>query len=127
VIFQNIDAFQICYNRLGHLGVEMMRKIIDNRIGHNIKEAKFPKTYDFKCTTCATGKLILSPSPLKIYMGPLKFFERIKDDICGPIQPLCGSFRYFMVLIDASTCWSLVCLISTRNHAFAKFMMQVIR
>jgi hypothetical protein len=32
-----------------------------------------------------------------------------------------------MVLIDASIRWSHVCLISTCNHAFAKFMMQVIR
>jgi hypothetical protein len=32
-----------------------------------------------------------------------------------------------MVLIDASTRWSHVCLLSTCNHAFAKFMMQVIR
>jgi hypothetical protein len=34
---------------------------------------------------------------------------------------------YFMVLIDASTRLSYVCLLSTRNHAFAKFMMEVIR
>jgi IS30 family transposase len=34
---------------------------------------------------------------------------------------------YFMVLIDASTRWSHVCLLSTRNHAFAKIMVQVIR
>jgi hypothetical protein len=32
-----------------------------------------------------------------------------------------------MVLIDASTRWSHVCLLLTRNHAFTKFMMQVIR
>jgi hypothetical protein len=32
-----------------------------------------------------------------------------------------------MVLIDASIRWSHVCLISTCNHAFTKFMMQVIR
>jgi hypothetical protein len=32
-----------------------------------------------------------------------------------------------MLLIDASTRWSHVCLLSTWNHAFAKFMMQVIR
>jgi hypothetical protein len=30
-----------------------------------------------------------------------------------------------MVLIDVSTRWSHVCLLSTWNHAFAKFMMQV--
>jgi hypothetical protein len=32
-----------------------------------------------------------------------------------------------MVLIDTSTEWSHVCLLSTRNHAFAKIMAQVIR
>ena len=32
-----------------------------------------------------------------------------------------------MVLIDASTRWSHVCLLSTRNHAFAKLIAQVIR
>jgi hypothetical protein len=32
-----------------------------------------------------------------------------------------------MVLIDTSTRWSYVCLLSTQNYAFAKFMTQVIR
>jgi hypothetical protein len=73
------------------------------------------------------GKLILQPSPLKIHAEPLMFLERIQGDICGPIQPLCDPFRYFMVLIDASTRWSHVCLLSTHDHAFAKFMAQVIR
>jgi IS30 family transposase len=45
----------------------------------------------------------------------------------APIQPLCGPFRYFMVLIDTSTRWSHMCLLSTRNHAFTKFMTQLIR
>jgi hypothetical protein len=73
------------------------------------------------------GKQILQPSPLKIHVGPLKFLERIQGDICGPIQPLCDPFRYFLVLIGTSTRWSHMCLLSTRNHAFAKFMVQVIR
>ena len=32
-----------------------------------------------------------------------------------------------MVLIDASTHWSHVCLLSTRNIAFAKLLTQIIR
>jgi hypothetical protein len=32
-----------------------------------------------------------------------------------------------MVLIDASTRWSHMCLLSTRNHAFTKIMAQVIK
>jgi hypothetical protein len=32
-----------------------------------------------------------------------------------------------MVLIDASSKWSHICLLSTRNHAFAKLISQIIR
>jgi hypothetical protein len=124
VIFENVDAFQIWHDRLGHPGVGMMRKIIDNCTGHNLN--KFPKTSDFICTACATGKLILRPSSLKIHTETLKFLERIQGDICGPIKLISGPFSYFMVLIDTYTRWSHLCLLSTRNHAFAKIMMQVI-
>jgi hypothetical protein len=103
----------------------MMKKIIDNCIGHNLN--KFSKTSDFIYTACATRKLILRPSPLKIHIEPLNFLERIWGDICGLIQPTSGPFRYFMVLIDTSTRWSHVCLLSTRNHVFAKIMAQIIR
>jgi hypothetical protein len=102
-----------------------MRKIIDNYTGHNLN--KFLKTSNFIYTACATEKLILRPSPLKIHTEPLKFLKRMQGDICGPIQLTSGPFRYFMVLIDASIRWSYVCLLSTQNHAFAKIMAQVIR
>jgi hypothetical protein len=32
-----------------------------------------------------------------------------------------------MILNDASTRWSHICLLLTQNHVFAKFMTQVIR
>jgi hypothetical protein len=125
VIFHNVDALQIWHDRVGHPSVGMMRKIIGNCTGHNLN--KFHKTSNFICTACAAGKLILRSSPLKINTEPLKFFERIQGDICGPIQPISGSFMYFMVLIDTTTTWSHICLLSTRNHAFVKIMVQVIR
>jgi hypothetical protein len=115
------------HERLRHPRVEMMRKIIGNSTGHNLNTTKFHKSIDFMCTACATEKLIMRPSPLKIKVGSLKFLERIQGDICDHIQLLSGSFRYFMVLIDESTRWSHVCLLSTHNHAFTKFMTQVIR
>ena len=34
---------------------------------------------------------------------------------------------YFMVLTDTSTRWSHVSLLSTRNHAFAKIIAQLIK
>ena len=61
------------------------------------------------------------PSPMKVNIESPQFLERIHGDICG------GSFRYFMVLIDASSRWSHVCLLSSRNLAFAKLLAQIIR
>jgi hypothetical protein len=121
-----VDAFKTWHECLGHPGIEVMRKIMSNSSGHGMSDRKFPESSDFICTSCATGKLILRPSHLKIQAEPLKFLERIQGDICDPIQPLSGLFRYFMVLIDASTRWSHVCLLSTQNHAFAKLIAQVI-
>ncbi|KAM1093339.1 hypothetical protein ACFX2B_008349 [Malus domestica] len=51
----------------------------------------------------------------------------IQRDICGLIHPSCGPFRYFIVLVDISTRWSHVYLLSTRNVAFSKLLAQVIK
>jgi hypothetical protein len=115
------------HKRLGHLGIGMMMRILGNSNGHNLNTAKFSKSSDFMCTTYVTRKLIMRPSPLKIQVEPLKILERTHGDICGFIQPLSGAFRYFKVLIDASTRGSHVCLLLTCNHTFAKFMTHVIR
>jgi len=121
-----LNLFKIWHERLGHPRLTMMRKIITTSAGHGINTSHFPKPKYFLCTSCATGKLIIRPSYQKIKDESLRFFERIQGDIGGPIHPLSGPFRHFMVLIDASTRWSHVCLLSTRNHAFAKLIAQII-
>jgi hypothetical protein len=95
VIFQNVDTFMTWHSRLGHPGIGMMMKIIENCIGHDLKDVKISKSNNFLCTSCAMGKLILRPSPLKIHAEPLKFYERIHGDICGPIQ-------HYVDLLDTS-------------------------
>ena len=80
---------------------------------------------EFSCNPCSQGKLIVRPSFNKIMFESPVFLERIHGDICGPIYPSCGSFHYFMVLIDASTRWSHVCLLSTRNVAFSRLITQM--
>jgi hypothetical protein len=121
-IFRNTKSFRICHDCLGNPGLSMMRRIINNSASHDVTNPE-----DFICTSCLKGKLIDKPSLLKIRDESYVFLQRIQDDICGPIQPLSDPFRYFMVLIDASTRWSHVDLLSTRNHAFSKLIAQIIR
>src|ERR1041385_3117026 len=126
-IFRNPESYRVWHDRLGHPGLGMMRRIIKGSVGHNIATKDFPNPEDYMCTACAEGKLILRPSTWKVKDESPIFLQRIQGDICGPIKPLSGPFKYFMVLIDASTRWSHVCLLSTRNHAFAKIIAQIIR
>jgi len=89
VIFQNVDAFKTWHTWhecLSHPGIGMMRKIMSNSSGHSMSDRKFPKFSDFVCTSCATGKLFLRPSHLKIKAEPLEFLERIQGDICAPFN-----------------------------------------
>jgi hypothetical protein len=99
IIFQDVDTIRNWHDRLGRPRIGMTKKIIDNSIGHDMENAKFSQNKDFCCTACATEKLILILSYLKIRAEPLKFLERIQGDICGLIQPLSGPFRYFMVFV----------------------------
>jgi hypothetical protein len=65
----------------------MMQKIIGNCIGHNLKDAKFLKSNDFMCTSCAMGKLILQPSLLKIHAEPFK-------------ETFVTPFNHYVVILD---------------------------
>ncbi|KAM2434044.1 hypothetical protein PS1_024186 [Malus domestica] len=111
------------HDRLGHPERDMMHRILKTSRGHRLP----PYVGFLPCKVCSLGKLNTQPSITKIIHNPLKFLQRIQGDICGPIQPTCEPFRYFMVLVDASTQWSHVCLLSTRNVAFAKLLAQIIK
>ena len=101
-----------------------MHKIIENSHGHTLKSPNILHSKEFSCAACSQGKLIIKPSTVKVGIESPAFLERIQGDICGPIQPTCGPFKYNMVLIDASTRWSHVYLLSTRNMTFARFLAQ---
>ncbi|XP_060203039.1 uncharacterized protein LOC132631479 [Lycium barbarum] len=101
--FNDSNDFIIWHDRLGHPGSSMMRKIIKNSHGHTLKNQKILQFKEFSCAACSQGKLIIKPSATKVGIESPAFLERIQGDICGPIHPSCGPFKYYMILIDAST------------------------
>ena len=105
----------------------MMRHIIENSNGHLLRSRQILTSPSFTCAACSRGKLIIRPSFTKVISESPAFLERIQGEICGPIHPPSGHFRYFMVLIDASTRWSHVSLLFIRNIVFARLLAQIIR
>ncbi|KAL0544404.1 hypothetical protein IC582_019519 [Cucumis melo] len=125
--FMNLNMFTVWHDRLSHPGSIMMRIIIENSYGHPLKNQKILQSNELSCIACSQGKLIIRPSPTKVGVELPTFLERIHGDICGPINPPSGPFRYFMVLIDASSRWSHVCLLLSQNLAFARLLAQIIK
>jgi hypothetical protein len=54
-------------------------------------------------------------------------FQRLQGDVCGPIAPASGPFRYFLVLVDAAGVHFEVSLLSTRNMVFSKILAMLIK
>ena len=125
--FNDSNAFLLWHERLMHPRNSMIRRIIQNCNGHPLTSRQILVTDGYTCATCSKGKLIIRPSFKKVTFEPPAFLERIQGDICGPIHPSSGPFHYFMVLIDTSTRWSHVCLLSSRNVVFARLLAQIIR
>ena len=99
---------------VGPFRINYDAKIIKNSCGHSLKNQEILQSKEFPCVAYSQGKLIIRLLPAKIGNESLIFLERIQGDSYGPVDPPCGPFRYFMALIDASTRWSYVCLLSTQ-------------
>lgn len=78
-----------------------------------MKGQKIPQTNEFSCPAYFLGKLITKSLLTKVETQSPMFLECVHDNIYGPIHPPCGPFRYFIMLIDVSSKWSHVCLLST--------------
>ena len=125
--FNNPKTFILWHDRLGHPKSSMMRRIIEHSHRHPLKDQKVLLPNEYPCAACSQGKLIVKTSFNKVTSESPVFLERIHWDICGPIHPPCGPFRYFMVLIYAFTRWSHMCLILTRNVVFTILLAQMIK
>ena len=125
--FNDPKVFVLWHDKLGHLGSSMMCRIIEHSHRHPLNNQEIILPNEYSCAACSQGKLIVRPSFTKFISKSPVFLEIIHGDICGPIHPPCVPFRYFVILIDVSTRWSYVCLLSTRNVAFATLLAQIIR
>ena len=88
----------------------MMRRIIENSQGHELKNQKILLSHAYPCVACSQGKLIVRPSHTKVKFESPIFLERVHGDICGPIHPPCA------VLHGHNRCfYEMVSCLSPRN------------
>ena len=115
----------IWHKRLGHPGTTIFRRMIPLLAGHNLTSADAAKIAP--CEACIQGKMIKRPSQWQLPTELPPPLHRLQGDICGPINPPSSSFRYFLVLIDASGSHLEVALLTTRNLVFSRILAILIR
>ena len=115
-------SLTLWHERIGHPGVSMMRHIIESFTIYPLINQKVIPRDKLPCSACSLEKLMIQPSPIKIWNESPKNLEKNQGDICGPIHSYSIPIRYFMVLINASTRWSHVFLLSIWNTIFSKLL-----
>ena len=116
---------ELWHSRIGHLGTTMFRRMIPILSGHEVCQGDANKIG--VCNACAQGEMINRPSRWKLPTELLPRLHCLHGDICGPITPASGPFRYFMVLVDAAGIHFEVSLLSTRNIVFSKLLAMLIK
>ena len=77
---------------MGHIGVKGLRSAVD---GIQFDDSSFSS-----CRICATANIKRSPFPHNTLHRAPNILFRIHCDVCGPLPPSYGSYRYFIL----STC-----------------------
>ena len=60
--FNDSNAFLLWYERLGHLRISMMHRIVQNSNGHPLTSRQILVPDGYTCVACSKGKFIIRPS-----------------------------------------------------------------
>lgn len=104
--------------RLGHVGMENLRTMIDNRLVNGIPKITHEKE---TCATCLCGKQTRRSLPQASSIHASKVLELVHGDLCGPIIPPTAGRNMYVVLIDDHSQYMWNILMKEKNEACEKF------
>ena len=105
--------------RLGHIGRESMRSMINKELVDGIPKIAIEKN---TCSSCLLGKQARHPFPQATSFRAKRALELIHGDLCGPITPITPSKkRYIFVLIDDYSRYMWSILLGEKGETFEKF------
>jgi Integrase core domain len=99
---------------MGHIGVKGLK---DAAEGINFEDS----TLNHPCVICAKANIKHSPFPQKASHRATRLLERIHCDICGPLPPSYGSYRYFILFICCYSRYISIYLMKSHDEAYMHF------
>jgi transposase InsO family protein len=105
------DESELWHQRLGHLNMQVVRKMIPELKGKG----------KIECKSCFQGKMARVAFGLSNGKHG-ELFGLIHSDVCGPFEGnAIGGYRYYVTFIDDKSRYTLVYLIRTKSEVFEKF------
>jgi transposase InsO family protein len=105
------DQSELWHQRLGHLNMHIVRKMIPVLKG----------TSNIKCKSCFQGKMA-RVSFNTSNSRHNEIFGLIHSDVCGPFEEnAIGGYRYYVTFIDDKSRYTFVYLLRAKSEVFEKF------
>lgn len=99
---------------MGHIGVKGLKNAVDGIL--------FDDSHpNASCNVCAQANIKRSPFPPKSFHPATRLLQRIHCDICGPLPPCYGGYRYFILFIDCYSRYISLYLMKSRDEAYQHF------
>ena len=99
---------------MGHIGVKGLRSAVEG--------IDFDDSTHQSCIICAKANIKQTPFPSRASHRATRILERVHCDICGPLPPCYGAFRYFILFICCHSRYIFVSLMKTREEAPQHFI-----
>ena len=99
---------------MGHIGVKGLRSTVEG--------IDFDDSTHQSCIICAKANIKRTPFPSRASHRATRILERVHCDICGPLPPCYGAFRYFILFICCHSRYIFISLMKTREEAPQHFI-----
>ena len=118
---------QLLHRRMGHSGIDAMRKLLMGKLVRGIDSIKIEDLQP--CDFCKQGKLPQKPHPVgDIVNKGTRLLDLVVVDLAGPNRPhTLGRKLYDMVIVDVFTQRFFVILLAKKSDAAAELMRWIPR
>ena len=128
-----VDYFRVELNmrllhwRLGHSGIDSMRKLVIGKLVHGIDNVKVEDLRS--CDFCKQGKLPQGPHPVADVINKgTRLLDLVVVDLAGPNRPqTLGRKLYDMVIVDTFSQRFFVILLAKKSNAATALMRWIPR
>ena len=115
----DLNAFELWHKRLGHMSVDIMKKLFSGLVEYMPKFA----FGNHQCTTCLEGKMSKKKFPKGQSTRASKVLGHVHTDVVDPINvPTFGGGKYHLNFVDDYSRMTFGFIIKSKSEVFHKFV-----